>query len=323
MRFFERHQWLFMIMAIFVGLGLGQVETAGVAERFILPFLMVMVFGVFLQVPLARLREGFRSKRLVALSLIVNFLWTPLLAFGLARLFFRDAPDVFLAMLMDMVTPCTDWYLVFTGIAGGHLAVSAALLPWNLLLQLVLLPVYLLLFAGAVVEIQPQVILLSFLKALLAPFFLAVVARNIILRAKGQDWFQGNVLGRVSFLQALFLHLAILSMFASQGAVLIQNAALVLRLIVPVAIFFSVNFALGQLLSRVFRLPYRDGVSLIITVLARNAPLALTIAVAAFPDRPLIPLVLAVESMIELPMLFVLAQVLLLIRRRNWWPDPT
>lgn len=129
MRYFERQQWLFMIMAIFVGLGLGQVETARVAERFILPFLMVMLFGVFLQVPLARLKEGFRSKRLVALSLIVNFLWTPLLAFGLARLFFRDAPDVFLAMLMDMVTPCTDWYLVFTGIAGGNLAVSAALLP--------------------------------------------------------------------------------------------------------------------------------------------------------------------------------------------------
>ncbi len=80
------------------------------------------------------------------------------------------------------------------------------------------------------------------------------------------------------------------------------------------------QFHPGYVISRITRLSYQEGTSPIMTTLARNAPLALTIAVAVFPGSPLIPLVLAVESLIELPILFVLAQLLLLINRNKWWP---
>jgi len=80
-----------------------------------------------------------------------------------------------------------------------------------------------------------------------------------------------------------------------------------------------INFLLGYAVSNIARLSYEEGTSLIITTLARNAPLALTIAVAVFPGRPLIPLVLAVESLIELPILFVLSQVLIFINFKKWW----
>ena len=72
-----------------------------------MPFLIIMLFGVFLQVPIKNLRKALSNKKVTALSLAINFLWTPLLAFGLGRLFFHDSPDVFIALIMDLVTPCT------------------------------------------------------------------------------------------------------------------------------------------------------------------------------------------------------------------------
>ncbi len=322
MGYFEKYQWLIMIIAIFVGLALGQLERiAETAAYFIVPSLMIMLYGIFLQIPLGRLKEGFTNVRVALLSLLINFIWTPLLAFFLAYVFFRNNPDVFVALIMDMVTPCTDWYLIFTSIAGGNLAFSVSLLPWNLVFQLVLLPVYLFLFAGTVVEIQPFIFLFSFLRVLLAPFIIAVITRNIMRSVKGDTWFTDKIPGKTGALQSSFLLLAITAMFASQGSVLIENMGLVIRLVIPVTLFFIINFSLGQLIGRYFKLSYEDGTSLIMTVLARNAPLALTIAVAVFPGRPLIPLVLAVESLIELPLLFVVSQVMLLIYRKKWWPN--
>lgn len=85
------------------------------------------------------------------------------------------------------------------------------------------------------------------------------------------------------------------------------------------ALFFLINFLVGYAVSKIARLSYREGAGLIITTLARNAPLAITVAIAVFPDRLLIPLVLAVESLIELPLLFLVAQLLIFMKRKKWW----
>ncbi len=192
---FEKYQWLFIVIAILFGLSLGQFTfAADLSALFIMPFLIIMLFGVFLQVPIKNLRKAFFNKIVTVLSLAINFLWTPLLAFGLSWLFFYDRPDVFVALIMDLVTPCTDWYLVFTGVAGGHLAISTALLPWNLLLQLILLPLYLLIFAGTVVEIDPLIFMRSFASVLMLPFLAAVIVRKATIQYKGESRFTGKIL---------------------------------------------------------------------------------------------------------------------------------
>lgn len=309
-----------MLLAITGGLALGQIDTvASTASLFIMPFLIVMLFGVFLQVSLKNLKKAFKNRKVAGLSLLINFLWTPFLAYGLSSLFFRDNPDAFIALLMDLVTPCTDWYLVFTGLAGGHLALSTALLPWNLLLQLLLMPLYLFLFAGAVVNIDPLVFVRSFATVMLTPFIIAVLVRKLALTNRGEKWFTDKILVHLDPFQTIFLLLAITAMFASQGIILLENIGLVIRLLIPVTLFFLINFLVGYTVSKITRLSYREGTSLIITTLARNAPLAMTVAIAAFPGRTLIPLVLAVESLIELPLLFIVAQILLIMHRKQYW----
>lgn len=106
-------------------------------------------------------------------------------------------------------------------------------------------------------------------------------------------------------------------MFASQGKILLENIQVLLILLIPVLLFFIINFCVGRLVGKVMKLSYEDNVSLNLTTLARNSPIALAIAVATFPDKPLISLALIIGPLIELPVLFIIAKILLNIRSKK------
>lgn len=129
------------------------------ADRLILPFLMVMLFAAFAAISLTRLRTAFRNRRVVGSSLLVNFIWNPLLAVLLGAIFLRNHPALWVGLIMLMVTPCTDWYLIFTDIADGDVPLATSLLPYNLVLQLILLPAYLYVIAGTFVHITLELLI--------------------------------------------------------------------------------------------------------------------------------------------------------------------
>ncbi|MCS6846258.1 MAG: arsenic resistance protein [Anaerolineae bacterium] len=323
MRLIEKLQSPIILAAVFVGLALGGIPgLAEPAGRLILPLLMLMLTGAFLHVPLRRFGDVLNHRRVAFASLAVNFVWTPLLAWLLGWLFLRDAPALWIGLIMLLVTPCTDWYLVFTGIARGNLALSTALLPVNLTLQLVLLPVYLLLLAGTVISLDAWRIVESVALVLLLPLSAAIALRAVAVRVRGEGWLAGKVLPVVQLGQILFLALAIAAMFASQGNVIVQNPQAFLRLLAPLMLFYAINMALALVVGRAMRAPYPDVASLCCTTLARNSPIALGIALAAFPEQPLIALTLVIGPLIELPVLGVASQMLLWIRRAGAFPSP-
>lgn len=208
--------------------------------------------------------------------------------------------------------------MVFTGIARGNMPLSIALLPWNLLLQLVLLPVYLLILAGTLVPIELKLIGKSIMVAFVVPFLSAFVIRHIIVRLKRGAWFENRLIPKLQSVQIVFLGLAITAMFTSEGAVMMEKPWILFRLLPPILLFFLLNLGFVFLIGRIFRVEYKDFVSLCCTILARNSPLALVIALVAFPDEPLIALALVIGPMIELPMLGVVSQILLWIRSHRF-----
>jgi arsenite transporter len=111
-------------------------------------------------------------------------------------------------------------------------------------------------------------------------------------------------------------------MFAAEGAALLESPLVVLALLPPVLLFFGINFGLVHLLARRLKIGYANYAALCCTTLARNSPIALAIALAAFPERPLIALALVIGPLIELPVLSLMAQLLLRIER-DGWPEPT
>src|SRR5690625_1571632 len=276
-----------------------------------------MLYGLFLSVPIKDLKNALLNIKFASSSLMINFLWTPLLAWGLGAVFLSDHPALWIGFIMLMVTPCTDWYLAFTGIAKGNVALSAAILPLNLILQVLLLPIYLLLFAGVMETVEMSVLFESILLVLLLPFVLATLTRYIYSKVKNQEIFEKRIVAFFETTQIMFLSLAIVAMFASQGRNLFENIHVLLLLLLPVLLFFMINFILGRIVSRFLKMPYEDSVSLNLTTLARNSPISLAIAVTAFPDQPLIALTLVIGPLIELPILAIVSQLLLLIRRRK------
>ena len=310
----EKLQSVFVIIAILTGLVLGQIRWVEEnALSLIVPSLMVMLYGVFLNSPLNRLGQAFQNYKMTGLVLGINFLWTPVFVWGLGAIFLRDSPDLWVGLIMLMVTPCTDWYLIFTGIAKGNVALATAFLPWNMILQVVLLPVYLLVFVGKLVQIDTAIFLQSIVLVLVIPMLLAFIAKWLIPKVNG---FWREIPLKIAAGQTLFLCLAITAVFASQGQTLIQRPDVLLKMLPPILIFYGITFFLTQVISRFGNFSYEDFACFSCTTLARNSPLALAIATSVFPDRPLITLVLAIEPLIELPIMVLVSQLLLFLRRR-------
>ena len=147
MNLIEKLEPVILILAIIVGLILSDIEILSKnSGNLINLFLCIMIYGLFLEVPLKDLKKSFKNIKFTSTSLIINFIWTPLFGYFLGNLFLNGNIDIFIGFFMLILTPCTDWYLVFTKMAKGDLNLSLSILPINLILQLILLPIYLIIF---------------------------------------------------------------------------------------------------------------------------------------------------------------------------------
>ncbi|RIW32008.1 arsenic resistance protein [Bacillus salacetis] len=310
MNLFEKLYTLIIFLAVVTGLVIGQSGVISAhADRFVAPLLVAMLYITFLQIPLEEIKKAFKNRKFTFASVIINFAWTPVLAWVLALIFLGDKPSLYIGFIMLMVTPCTDWYLIFTGIAKGNIALSTAILPMNLILQVLLLPVYLLIFGDTAGVIEYDFLLNSILLVLIVPLILSALTK-FILRSKQE--LRENLVSKLAVFPILFLSLAIVAMFASKGQMLFENVHLLWQITLPILLFFIVNFFIGQSIGKLMKFPKPDRTSLSLTTLARNSPIALAIAMTAFPDQPLIALTLVIGPLLELPILAVISHVLLL-----------
>ena len=305
---------LIMLSAAIVGLIAGALFDCSDASVLIEPFLMVMLFVVFMCVSIRDIGRSFSNRRFTLSAVLINFVWTPIFSIILGLAFAEI--DIRIGLLMLLVTPCTDWYLVFTATAKGNVPLSSALLPLNLILQIVLMPVYLVVFFDTQISLDIPGLLYSMVIVLVIPLAAAIVVKALMPRISFADRFGNAVTGNGDNLQLSFLCLAIVVMFASQSTELLDHLELFVMLLVPLIVFFIVNYIVSASVARIQRFDYADTTSLIFTSMARNSPLSLAIAVAAFPDATLLLLVLVIAPLIELPILSITAGYRLRIMER-------
>ena len=313
----NKFQSLVILGMVFIGIILGQINFIQVySEYIIMPSLMIMLFLVFIQIPLKDITKSFKDIKFTLTSVCINFIWTPILIFILGKVFLKDNPSLLIGFVMLMVTPCTDWYLIFTGIAKGNVALWASILPLNFILQLLLLPVYIFLIAGSSVKIDFINLTESMIISLFIPPILATLFRKFIIKIKGINYLNEVINTKACDYQGYFLNLAIIAMFAFQGKILLKNPQVLLQLLLPILLFFIINLIVGQVIGRKLGLSREDNIALNLTTLARNSPIALAIAVSAFPNEPLTSLVLIIGPLIELPVLFAISTILLNINTK-------
>jgi ACR3 family arsenite efflux pump ArsB len=301
-------QPVIIITAALLGLLLGAVTPLGkVSSSLIEVFLMLLLYILFLSIDLKQIKKSFTNVRFTLSAVIINFVFTPLFGYLLGKIFFPGSLDIRIGLLMLLVTPCTDWYLVFTGLSKGNVELGMSILPLNLILQIVLLPVYLLVLIGSEVTMDVASLVSSVAMVLVIPFVLAYITKAF---TKNRDRFKNFLSEQGDNLQLLFLCLAVIVMFASEGKNLLENPLLLAQMFIPLLIFFAVLFFVAQIVGRVQKFPKKDIVALNMTTLARNSPLSLAIAVVTFPEQPLVSLALVIGPLIELPVLSVISGIL-------------
>ena len=162
--------------------------------------------------------RGKAAKRLkpTALALFINFLLIPLIAWTAGWLILSQYPDIWVGAILYTLTPCIGWYLIFTDLAKGNVAWGIALLPWNVTLQVLLLPAYLYLLVGKVLPVDFGPLVFSVGLYLVAPFVLSAFLRRVIISAQGFDYFSGPFKRALGEIKLWALVIVIVSMFVSQ-----------------------------------------------------------------------------------------------------------
>ena len=306
----EKLEPIILIAAIIIGLIFTNIEILSEnTGNLINIFLCLMLYGLFLEVPLKELKKSFKNIKFTSTCMIINFIWTPLFGYFLGNLFLNGNIDIFIGFFMLILTPCTDWYLVFTKMAKGNLNLSLSILPINLILQIVLLPVYLIIFFSSNNTMNYADLGYSLLIVIVIPFVLAQITKLLL----NQD-LNEKVSGFFSKYQIIFLALAVFAIFNSQGTILFENLNSVLTIFIPLMAFFATNTIIDLLLSEQIRFTYEEYASLTMTTLARNSPLALAIAINSFPGRELIAIALVIGPLIELPVLYIVSRFVLWVK---------
>jgi arsenite transporter len=298
--------------AIAAGAALGAISPAAgaVVGRATDPLILSLVALLFLTVRLDGLSALRRMPRVALLAVVVNFVVVPVLAVALTTLLLPDL-DLRLGVLLYCLAPCTDWFLGFTRIAGGDTAVGAALIPLQMTLQLALFPVWLALFAGER-GVAADASFASAGPALLTWFVLpagiAVAARVLLDRMLPRAG--RRVVATADRAVPLVIAAVILALFAANVGTILADPGAFAGVLVVVFLFFVATFAIGELVSRAFRLRFPERALLTMTTSARNAPLMLAVTAVALPGRPVVAAALVLGMLVEFPHLTAVAQLL-------------
>ena len=308
----ERLQPVMLAAAIVAGLATAAAAPGGAAHLvdLVAPCAFVAMLGVMLEMDPSAISRSWRRWRPMALALTLNILVAPAAAFALTRLFLGDVPAAALGLLLYLMLPCTGWYLLFTRMARGDLALGLNLLPWNLLLPAVLLSAYLPLLGRAGSPLDVPVFLRGVALFVIAPALLASAIRGISRRLAPVARLQLAVRGIVK--AAAFL-LLVFSLFASQGSTLFGSGATLARLVVPALLYFGMMAGLAWWAATRLSLSVDEAIVVTFTATARNAEVAIAVAATAF--GPAVAQAAALAPMIELPVLALLLRVVLGLKR--------
>ena len=310
MELIKKFEPIIIFSAVIIGLIFSNIDiVAQNTDYLITIFLCLMLYGVFLEIPLIELKNSLTNVKFTLTSIIINFRWTPLFGYFIGSIFLKGNLDILIGFFMLILTPCTDWYLVFTKMAKGDLSLSLSILPINLILQIILLPVYLIIFFSTGNIIDYTQLAYSILIVIVIPFIVAQMTKLIL-----NDNLKEKTIELFANLEIWFLFLAVFCIFASQGKLLFDNLDSVIVIFIPLIIFFATNTVIDLLLSEKINFTYSEYASLTMTTLARNSPLALAIAINSFPGHELISIALVIGPLIELPILYIISKFTLWIK---------
>lgn len=305
---------LLLIAAMLGGALTGQVAPQAAAwlevkvDATLLCLVVLLLFGV----PGRRGGAGRSAAQagFLVLAVVLNFAVVPWLGYAIAWLVLPGQPLLMLGLTIYFLAPCTDWFLGFTRLAGGNVALGTALIPFNMALQLLLYPVYLPLFAGQAAALDVSMPWVTLWQWFLLPLVLAVLLHQGLRWRLSEGRFQ-QVLDGADRLVPWMLAVLVWEIFSANIAVIVAQAENFAFLLLGAMLFFASTYLLGEWASRRCALRYPEHVLLTMTLAARNAPLMLAVTMAVLPGQPLVYAAIVAGMLLEFPHLALLRHLLL------------